>query len=141
LYRLRVLQHVEGQSPAGSVLFNRLYVFEKGGGKAGREKVKQMCRWAVGTGIAEFRDVDGKDVLIDKRSNSPAVTLVSLRNIVGCQIVAEVKKESSSQYGESFKISFCECFRPDDPKVAHVSKNHEAIRAREAFELCQCLPK
>lgn len=133
----RSLNSVRGQSPAGSILWHKIYVGAKGGGPPKQGSIDSMFRFGVGVGLMKWvkkQNPDGteKAVLVLASTGSTKVPPAVWKTIVGAQFVAQVQKEKQqegSNYKPQFKIPMGKAYRPDHPDVSHVQKNVEALEA------------
>lgn len=133
----RSLNSVRGQSPAGSILWHKIYIGAKGGGPAKQGSIDSMFRFGVGVGLLKWtkkQNPDGseKAVLVLASTGSTKVPPAVWKTIVGAQFVAQVQKEKpaeGSNYPPQFKIPRGKAYRPDHPDVSHVPKNVEALEA------------
>lgn len=131
VFSLTVLESVEGQSPAGSRLFHRVYLAAAGGGAPAEGTIKSGLLFAVGLGLMEFRDVDGREVAFDLKSGKSRLDWKRYLDAKSSQIVAHVqwsKEEEGSKYKKKLEIPFGRCYQPDDPNVPpNVSLNADAL--------------
>lgn len=131
------LNSVKGQSPAGSVLWHKIFIGAKGGGPAKQGSIDSMFRFGVGVGLLKWTtksnpDGTSKNVLVLASTGSTKVPPAVLKTIVGAQFIAQVQKEKQqegSNYKPQFKIPMGKAYRPDHPDVSHVQKNVEALEA------------
>ena len=131
------LNSVKGQSPAGSVLWHKIFIGAKGGGPAKQGAIDSMFRFGVGVGLLKWTtksnpDGTSKNVLVLASTGSTKVPPAVWKTIVGAQFIAQVQKEKQqegSNYKPQFKIPMGKAYRPDHPDVSHVQKNVEALEA------------
>jgi len=131
------LNSVRGQSPAGSVLWHKIFVGAKGGGPPKQGSIDSMFRFGLGVGLMKWgkkTNPDGteKAILVLASNGSTKVPPAVWRTAVGAQFIAQVQKEKQqegSNYKPQFKIPMGKAYRPDHPDVSHVQKNVEALEA------------
>lgn len=127
------LTSVKNQSPAGSVLWHRIYVGQKGGGQAKQGSIDSMLRFGIGCGLLKWGKNDkGAAVPVLAKTGLTKIPLTAWSSSVGMQFVANVKKEKQdegSEYKPKFSIPMGRTYRPDHPDVGHVVKNQESLEA------------
>lgn len=131
-----VVRHtVEGQSPAGKLLFHDLYVGAKGGGPPPEGSKKNVTKFLTGLGMMEFREVDGKAIPVDAETGLPEVSLTTLEKCLGKHFIAKVEQEKDQTdihgkvYKGKFKIPFSTVYLPGHPAVEKVPYNKAFIEA------------
>lgn len=128
-----VLCNVNGQSPAGAVLFHRCYVGAKGGGSAAEGAVKSFLRFLRGLGSVEeskeLKNEAGEPIMVDEITKQPKITAQAFLRCKGRQFIARVKKEESEgKYDDKFTIPYGNTYSPLDPDVADILKDADALR-------------
>lgn len=124
------LHDVAGQSPSGSRHFHRIYVGSKDGGPPAEGSLKSALRFGVGLGILREVEIDGQPAIVDAQTGSPQIRVSTWERAKGMQLVARIEKrqeQEGSKYGPSYEIPFARVYQPDDPQVADVPKNLEAL--------------
>lgn len=125
--RLRVLASAEGQSPAESVLYQELAVKGKGGQPWEEKHLfirERTFAFLYNVGILEKRD----DKLIDPETGTTKLNVLTFADrLKGKQFIGRVTKNENNGY-VSYEVRGENVFRVDDPKVADVVKNPEALK-------------
>jgi hypothetical protein len=129
---MMVLQSVDGQSPAGSRLYHRIYVASKDGTPPKEGTVKSALRVAKALGLVELTEIDGREVTVVKGTKNTRIPSKIWADAKGRQIVANVKLEKGGTvngrtYKDKYAIPFGEAFDPSDPAVATVQKNADCL--------------
>lgn len=144
LFTLSVLNSIPGQAAAGAMYFHRCYVAAKGGkGEAAEGAVNSNLRFLYGLGALVESDTqkkeDGTPVLVDAVTKEPNVTWETFKRCKERQLIARVvlgepqfnkpnDPASGVKYEGRYEIPFGRTFRPDDPQVADVEKDGEALK-------------
>lgn len=127
-----VLQSVDGQSPAGSRLWHRIYFSDKEGSR------KAAFVFGLGMGVLKIM---GHNV-VDAQTGETRITMATWRACQGRQVIARVVHEKGTGgYEGKYAIPFGRVFGVRDPAVAHVPKNHDAIALCVADEPNQPIPQ
>lgn len=122
----------EGQSPAGTMLFHRLFVGKKGGGPPAEGAIKSNIRFLTGVGAMKWSKVGEKMVAVDIDTGKAMVTLDTVNRCKGLQFMADIKLEPGTEgYKDKYVIQFGEVFQPGDPKVKGVPFNEEVWAAKD----------
>jgi hypothetical protein len=129
--RCTVVHSVEGQSPAGRVLYHRLYVGASGGGPPAEGAIKSNLRFLTGVGALRWVDVDGRTMAVDPVTNKASVGRDTIMRCKGRHFIAPVEKEESknTEYKDRHVIPFGRAYKIGDPKVSSVPYNKEMIAA------------
>lgn len=144
LFTLQVLNSIPGQAVAGAMYFHRCYVAAKGGkGEAAEGAVNSNLRFLHGLGAVVESDTlkkeDGSPVIVDAVTKEPNVTWETFKRCKEKQLIARVvlgeptynkpgDPASGVKYEGRYEIPFGRSFRPDDPQVADVEKDGEALK-------------
>ena len=137
LVTCKSLASARGISPAGSVLWHRIYVAQKDGSPAKQGSIDSMMRFGIGCGLLKWgkkQNADGTEKAVPVLASTGSVKFrpVDWKAIVGAQFIAQVQKEkqaADSTYKPKFAIPMGRAYRPDHPDVSHVAKNVEALEA------------
>jgi hypothetical protein len=128
--RMLVLEGVEGQSPANSVLFHRIYMAGKGGAPISDGAKKSALRFGLGAGILKeiVNEDTGESKIVDAATNSTKIGVSTFHRLKGKQVIAQVKLEKGEgSYEDKYAIPFGRCYQPNDPQVAEVPMNKDAL--------------
>lgn len=143
LFVLSVLNSVNGQAPQGSLHFHRCYVAARGGGEATEAGVNMNLRFLYGLGVLVESDTlknqNGTPALVDAVTKEPNVTWETFKRCRERQFIARVIKSdptynkkgdptSGVKYDGRWEIPGNQSFRPDDPQVADIEKDGEALQ-------------
>lgn len=124
-FDLLVLETVEGQSPAGSRHYHRIYLAGKGGGPPSEGAKKMALKFGLRLGLLKETE-EGSIVTADSNKTRFGVALWHLAK--GKQIIAAIKCEKGTGgFQDRYQIPFNEIFMVDDARVAHVPKNKDAL--------------
>ncbi len=127
-FTMMVLQTVDGQSPAGSRLYHRIYLGTKDGGPPKDAVVKAALRLGIALGLLEYTEIEGAEVPVIAGTKNTRIPASVWRGAKGRQIVANVKLEKGTgNYKDKYAIPFGECYDPMDEAVAQVEKNIDAL--------------
>ena len=127
-FDMLVLQDVEGQSPAGSKLFHKVYVAGAGGADPSEGSRENMFRFLLGMGLLRSVEDEGGQSLVDAETGKADFDLSLFHRAKGRQCIAQIKhKPASGKFREGWEIPFNRVFQVDDPRVAEVPKNEEAL--------------
>lgn len=129
-FELIVLHDVDGQSAKGSRHYHRIYVGDKDGGPPKEGSLKSALRFGCGLGILREVEIDGQPAIVDAATGSPKIKISTWEQAKGMQVIARIEKrqeQEGSKYGPSFEIPYARVYQVDDPQVADVPKNKEAL--------------
>lgn len=127
-FHLLALQTVQGQSPAGSRHYHRIYVGAKGGAPPSDGAVKSALRFGLGLGLIAEIEKDGRPVMVDKSTGLTKMPVSMWLRAKGMQFVAKVGfKPAEGKFPAGYEIPFGRCYQVDDPQVADTPKNKEAL--------------
>ena len=129
-FDLVVLKDVEGQSPAGSRHYHRIYLGDQNGGPPKEGSVKSAFRFGVGLEILAELQIDGQPAICDAETGSPKIKVSTWERAKGLQLCCRIEnreEQEGSKYGPSFEIPFARVWHPLDEAVKDVPKNEEAI--------------
>lgn len=115
---------------SGAVHFHQVILGGKGGGPIETNAKRSTLNFLVGCGILK----KAGDLIIDPETNSPKINSATLeKRLKGIQIIGKLemdKPQPGSQYGPRPRFNFGRgAFQVDDPAVAHVKKNLDALKA------------
>lgn len=127
-FDLVVLQSVDGQSAQGSRHFHRIWVGAPGGGPAAEGSRNSAFRFGLSLGLLREIERDGRKAIVDAATGSTRITLNTWMRAKGMQMVAELKVQKDEKYGDKIEIPFGRVHQVDDPEVAKVPKNAQALR-------------
>lgn len=131
-FDLLVLHTVEGQSPAGSRMFHRIYVGASGGGPPKEGAIKSALRFAIGLGLAHEEEIEGVKRVICNHTNTTRFPLPAWLGAKGKHFMAAVaeEKQQDDQAGEPrLVIPFGRCYQPNDERVSDWPKNVDLLTA------------
>lgn len=127
-FDLLVLHSAPKQSPAGSRHFHRIYMGTKGGGVAKDASKEAAIMFGLGVGILNKQKLNGKHVAVDAATGSTMLNVATFLRAKGKQCVAKISfKKGDDKYKDAYEIKFGRTYRLDDPAVADVPKNAEAL--------------
>lgn len=123
-----VLQSVDKQSPAGCRHFHKGYVAGPGGEPISDGSRKNLMRFGVGLGLLKVVEKDGQEIIVNAETGLTKIPLSMWDKAKNMQIIAPIKlKKGDANYGDSYEIPFGRVKQVDDPTVADVPKNAEAL--------------
>jgi hypothetical protein len=127
-FDLLVMHSVPNQSPAGSILFHRIYMRSAKGGPPSEGSRKSAFKFGSALGLVMERNVDGKKVMVDFRSGKTNIPVDLWKLAKSCQFIGKIEMEQDNpQYAPQAKLSYGDSWSLDDPKVADVPKNTDAV--------------
>lgn len=127
-FHCNVLHSVAGQSPAGHMLFHRIYLASKGGGPPAEGAAKSGLRFGLGLGLLKYTERDGREIVVEAGTGQSRIRASLWQQAKGKQFIAQVKLEKGEgDYKDKYTIPFGEVYYPADPKVVDVPKNAEAL--------------
>lgn len=128
-FHMLVLETSPKQSPIGARHFHRLYVAGAGGKPPADGSVKSALRFGLGLGLlAEKVNDDGTSVIVDKATGSTRIPSSVWMRAKGLQCIAKIKFEKGTgKFGDKYTIPFGRVYQVDDPSMADVPKNKEAM--------------
>lgn len=146
----RVLASKPELSPVGSVCWHRIFVAGSGGGPIAKGSITAATNFLFGVGVLRevvVKNRDGEETerkYVDPDTateNAPLGTYkinvpTLAERLQGLQFVGEVKfSESDDQrYDDKYEFPFGRgCFRVDDPAVADVPMNADALAVRKPY--------
>ena len=123
-FDLRVLETVDGQSPADSMHFHRVYLAGKGGGPPSDGARKMALKFGLRLGLLKE---DGEQI-VTADTNKTKFGVALWHTAKEMQIIASIKCEKGTGvYADRYQIPFNEIFLVDDDRVTKVPKNKEAL--------------
>lgn len=131
-FDLLCLHTVEGQSPAGSRMFHRVYVGSAGGGPPKEGAIKSALRFAIGLGLAREEEIEGVKRVVCNHTNTTRFPLQAWLAAKGRHVmaaVAEEKQDEQSTGDPRFAIPFGRCYQPTDERVHDWPKNLDLLAA------------
>ncbi|HWA99357.1 MAG TPA: hypothetical protein VG713_12730 [Pirellulales bacterium] len=127
-FDMLVLETVKGQSPAGSRHFHRVYVAGKGGTTISEGAKKNALRFGLGLGLLAEITKDDRTIIVDKLTGLPKIPLSLWDRAKGMQCIAKIKLDKGDgKYDPKHEIPFSRVYQVNDPAVADVPKNAEAL--------------
>lgn len=127
-FDLLVLHSVPNQSPSGCRHFHRIYLGTNEGGPPAAGSQKSALRFGLGLGILREVEKDGKKSIVDAKTGSSRITLGTWHEAKGRQCIGKIVfKPAEGQYQASYELPFGRVCQVDDPSVAGVPKNRDAL--------------
>lgn len=133
-FHLMVLESVKDQSPAGSRAYHRIYLASSGGHPIKDGSRNSALRFGLGLGLLAAIPSDkeeGQEKIVDKATGSTRIPSSVWLRAKGMQFIAKIKynpPEEGSKYTKGkYEIPFGRCYQVDDPQVADIPKNAEAL--------------
>lgn len=131
-FDLLCLHTVDGQSPAGSRMFHRIYVGASGGGPPKEGAIKSALRFAIGLGLAREEEIEGVKRVICNLTNTtrfPVAAWIKAKGRHFLANVAEEKQDEQSTGEPRLAIPFGRCYTPYDERVSDWPKNEDLLLA------------
>lgn len=114
-----------GQSPVGARHSHKIYLGGSGGGPPADGSRDSAIRFGIGLGL--LKEVDGS--IVDVATGLPTWKPSLWDKAKEMQIVSNlVKKAGDERFGDSFEIPFGRVYQVDDPHVADIKKDVNAMK-------------